>query len=181
MNQGKLQSLKANYQRRIVHLCIKALDENKFLPKITILHAMKDLVPSWNAVFCFNKINIKHANQQTAVTNADGPSKSLGEELKDFKKLDQSAVRDKLSAETFIGLDSEAVTYASYMSDANILTDVIPDSIGDQFDDVNEDLDFSTSLKRSSKSDTEEPLDKLQKLSLFSSYMNEIRPFTLKI
>ena len=38
------------------------------------------------------------------------------------------------------------------MSDADYLTNAIPDSSADQDDDVIEDLDFSPSLTRSSKS-----------------------------
>ena len=78
-------------------------------------------------------------------------------------------------------MDSEVVTFASYMSDTNILTEVIPDSIEDQVDNVIEDLDFSPPLMRPSKSDVEQALDKLQNLSLFSSYGNEIWSLTLKI
>ena len=55
--------------------------------------------------------------------------------------MDQSVVQDTLSAELFIGLDSKVVTSASYMSAADILIKVIPDSIVDQNDDVIEDLD----------------------------------------
>ena len=36
-DQGVIRSLKAHYRRRIVRLCSKSLDENKRLPKITIL------------------------------------------------------------------------------------------------------------------------------------------------
>ena len=63
---------------------------------------MKNLVSSWNAVSeeaianCFKKANISHANQQTAVTNADDPFKSLEEELDNLQKLDQSTVQDNL-------------------------------------------------------------------------------------
>ena len=46
MDQGVIRSLKAHYRRRIVRLCIRSLDENKPLPKITILHMMKNLVSS---------------------------------------------------------------------------------------------------------------------------------------
>ena len=76
------------------------LDENKPLPNITILQAMKNLVSSQNALSeetidnCFNKINISHAKQQTAVADADNSFKILEEE-----KLDQSAAQDNLSAE----------------------------------------------------------------------------------
>ena len=149
---------------------------------------MKNVVSSWNAVSeetianCFEKANTSHANQQTAVTDADDPFKSLEEELHNLQKLDQSAVQDNLSAESFIGLDSEVVTSPSCMSDADILSEVIPDSIEDQDDDdVIDDFDFSPPLTRSSKSDVEEALDRLQDLSLFSSYGSEILSLTLKI
>ena len=56
------------------------------------------------------------------------------------------------------------------MSDGDILTEVITDSIEDQDDDVIGDLGFSPPLTRPSKSDVEETLDKLQDLCLFSSY-----------
>ena len=148
---------------------------------------MKNLVSSWNAVSeetianCFEKANISHANQPTAVTNADDPFKSLEEELHNLQKLDQSAIQDNLPAESFIGLDSEVVTSPSYLSDADILTEVIPDSIEDQDDDVNDDFNFSPPLTCSSKSDVEGVLYRLQDLSLFSSYGNEVWSLTLKI
>ena len=50
MDQGVIRSLKAHYRRRIVRPCIKSLDENKPLPKIISLQAMKNLVSSWNAL-----------------------------------------------------------------------------------------------------------------------------------
>nr|XP_047142836.1 tigger transposable element-derived protein 4-like [Hydra vulgaris] len=50
MDQGVIRSLKAHYRHKIVRLCIKAVDNNELMPKISILQAMKDLVSSWNAV-----------------------------------------------------------------------------------------------------------------------------------
>ena len=198
MDQGVIRSLKAHYRRRIVCLCIKSLDEDNPLPKITILRTIKNLVSSWNAgseketiVNCFEKANISHANQQTAVIDADDPFKSLEEELDNLRNLDQNPVEDTLSAESFVELNSEVVTSASCMSDADILAKVIrSDSIEDEDDDDDNDndlkddidvLDCPTPLTRPCKGDIEEALDKLQHLSLFSSYGDEIRSFTLKI
>ena len=54
---------------------------------------MKTLLSSWNVVSketianCFKKANISHANQQTAVTDADDPFKILEEELDNLRKL----------------------------------------------------------------------------------------------
>ena len=41
-------------------------------------------------------------------------------------------------------MDSKVVIFASYTSDADILTEATPDSVEDQDDDVIEDLDFSS-------------------------------------
>ena len=74
---------------------------------------MKNLVSSWNGVSeetivdCFKKANVGHANQQTAVIDADDPFKSLEEELNNLRKLDENAVQDTLSAVSFVELDSE--------------------------------------------------------------------------
>ena len=85
---------------------------------------MKNLVPSWNAVSeetivnCFKKANISHANQQTAVTDANDLFRSLEEELANLRKLYKNAVQGTL-LEPFVELDSEVVTSASCMSDAD--------------------------------------------------------------
>ena len=125
------------------------------------------------------------------MTDADDPFKSLEEELDNLRKLDDNAVQDTQSAESSVEFDSEVVTSASCMSDADILAELIrPDSIEDEDDDDDndndlndniDDLDCPPPLTRPSKGDIEEALDKLQDLSLFSSYGDEIRSLTLKI
>ena len=105
--------------------------------------------------------------------------------------LDENDVQDTLSAESFAELDSVVVTSASCMSYADILAEVMrPHSIEDENDDDDndddlndniDDLDCPPPLTQLSKEDIEEALDKLQDLSLFSSYGDEIRSLTLKI
>ena len=105
--------------------------------------------------------------------------------------LDQNAVQDTLSTESFVELDSEVVTSTSRMSDTNILAEVIrihsieyEDDDGNNDDDLNDNIDdlgCPPPLTRASKGDIEEALDKLQDLSLFSSYGDEIRSLSLKI
>ena len=168
------------------------------LPKITILQAMENLVSSWNAVSeetvvnCFKKANISHVKQQTAVADADDPLNSLEEELDNLPKLDENAVQNTPSGESFVELDSEFVSSASCVCDTDILAEVTrPDSIKDEDDDDDnddddlndniDDLDCLPPLTRPSKGDIEDALDKLQNLSLFSSYGDEIRSLTLKI
>ena len=55
------------------------------------------------------------------MTNADDPFKRLEEELDNLHKLDENAVQDTLSAESFVELDSEVVTSAP--CDADILAE----------------------------------------------------------
>ena len=125
------------------------------------------------------------------MTDADDPFKSLEEELDSLRKLDQNVVQDTLSVKSFVELDSEVVTFASCMSDADILAEIIrPDSIEDDDDDDDnddnlndniDDPDCPLTLTRPSNGDTKEASDKLQDLLLFSSYGDEIRSLTLKI
>ena len=97
MDQGVIQSLKAHYRRKIVHLCIK-VDKKEPLPKISILQAIEDLVSSWNAVSketivnCFKKSGISKSNEQMAEADDDDPFKSLTEDLDRLRGLDPSAV-----------------------------------------------------------------------------------------
>ena len=102
---------------------------------------MKNLVSSWNAVSeetianSFKKAHITHVNQQTAATDADDPFQSLEDEPDNLRKIDQNVVQGNLSVESFIGLDNEVVRSASYMGDADVLTEVIPDSVEDEDDE----------------------------------------------
>ena len=129
MDQGVIRSLKAHYRKKVVRLCIKALESNKPLPKISILQAMKHLVSSWNAketiVNCFKKSNISQTNQQAAVNDDDDPFKSLQKDLEKLHELDNDAIQPNLSAESFADLDSEVVTSASFSNDDDIIAEVI--------------------------------------------------------
>ena len=46
MDQGVIRSLKAHYRKKVVRLCIEAVESNKPLPKISIFQEMKHLVSS---------------------------------------------------------------------------------------------------------------------------------------
>ena len=98
MDQCVTRSLKAHYRKKVVRLCIKAVESNKPLPKISILQAMKHLVSSRNAVSketivnCFKKSNIIQSNQQAVVNDDDDPFKSLLEDLENMHELDNDAI-----------------------------------------------------------------------------------------
>ncbi|XP_047129756.1 tigger transposable element-derived protein 4-like [Hydra vulgaris] len=87
MDQGVIRSLKAHYRHKIVRLCIKAVDNNELMPKLSILQAMKDLVSSWNAVSmetvidCFKKAGISKTNKSIEEADDDHPFNFLTEKL----------------------------------------------------------------------------------------------------
>ena len=66
-----------------MRLCIKALDKNMSLPKITILESMKLLSSLWSKLSaqtitnCFRKAGISDSSQQLAQCEADDPFNDL--------------------------------------------------------------------------------------------------------
>ena len=182
MDQGVIRSLKAHYRKKVVRLCIKAVESNKPLPKISILQAM---ISSWNAasketiVNCLKKSNISQSNQQAAVNDDDDPFKSLKEDLKKLHELDYDTIQPNLSAESFADLDSEVVTSASFSNDDDIIAEVIERENEESEDD--QDDEESTSPTRPSINEVENALETLQDLSMFSTRGDEIRSFVLNM
>ena len=170
MDQGKIQSCKAHYRKKF---CIKAVQSNKLLPKISILQATKHLVSAWNAVSkktvvnCFKKSNISQSNQQTAVNDDDNLFKSLQEDLKKLHDLDNDAIHPNLSAESFADLDSEVVTSASFFNDDDTVAEVIEGENEESEDD--QDDEESTPPTRPSANEVGDALEALQNLSMFST------------
>ena len=182
MDQGVIRSLKAHYRKKVVRLCIKAVESNKPLPKISILQAM---ISSWNAasketiVNCLKKSNISQSNQQAAVNDDNDPFKSLQEDLKKLHELDYDTIQPNLSAESFADLDSEVFTSASFSNDDDIIAEVIERENEESEDD--QDDEESTSPTRPSINEVENALETLQDLSMFSTRGDEIRSFVLNM
>ena len=89
-------------RKKVVRPCIKAVETNKRLPKISILQVFKILVSSWNAVSketivnCNKKSNISQSSQQAAVNNDDDPFKSLQEDLEKLHELDNAMLFNQI-------------------------------------------------------------------------------------
>ena len=185
MDQGVIRSLKSHYRKKVVRLCIKAVESNKPFPKISILQAMKHLVSSWNAVSketivnCFKKSKISQSNQQAAVNDDDDPFKSLQEDLEKLHELDNDAIQPNLSAESFADLDSEVVTSASFSNDDDIIAEVIEGENEESEDD--QDDEESMPPTHPSTNEVEDALETLQKLSIFSTRRDEIRSLVLNM
>ena len=154
MNQGVIHCLKAHYRKRIMTLCIKALDKNKPLPNISVIQAIKDLVSSWNSVAketiinCFKKAGINDSRKQPAITDTHDTFKPLTEDLSHLRQIDQNTVQKELSAESFIDLDNNVVTIITISSDedndAEILDPEEDNKINEDIDDVDVDVEGPT-------------------------------------
>ncbi|XP_065642738.1 tigger transposable element-derived protein 4-like [Hydra vulgaris] len=169
MDQGVIRSLKAQYRHKIVRLCIKAVDKNEPMPKISILQAMKDLVSSWNAVSKETVINcFKKA-----------------EELNRLRELDPRAVQEDLSAESYIGLDCDVVTTGSLATDAEIIAQILDPNFENDDNEVEDSVDEAIDVKappRPSDIQLEIAFETIQNASLYSSkYGNEIQSLALKL
>ena len=185
MDQGVIRGLKVHYRKKVVCLCIKAVENNKPLPKISILQAMKHLVSSWNAVSketivnCFKKSNISQSNQQAAVNDDDDPFKSLQEDLEKLHELDNDAIQPNLSAESFADLDCEVATSGSFSNDDDIIVEVIEGENEESEDD--QDDEESMPPTHPSTNEVEDALETLQKLPIFSTRRDKIRSLVLNM
>ena len=185
MEQGVIRGLKAHYRKKVVRLCVKAVESNKPLTKISILQATKHLVSSWNAVSketivnCFKKSNISQSNQQAAVSVDGDPFKRLQEDLEKLHELGNGAIQPNLSAESFVDLDSEVLKSASFSNDDDIIAEIIEGENEESEDD--QDDEESTPPARPSTNEVEGALETLQDLSMFSTRGDEIHSLVLNM
>lgn len=72
-----MQYNKAHYHRKVVQLCIKALDKNMSLPKITlpvkILSSSRSELSGQTIINCFRKARISDSRQQLVQCDVDDP------------------------------------------------------------------------------------------------------------
>ncbi|XP_065662532.1 tigger transposable element-derived protein 4-like [Hydra vulgaris] len=191
MDQGVIRSLKAHYRHKIVRLCIKAVENNEPMPKISILQAMKDLVSSWNAVSkenvinCFKKAGISKTNKSIEEADDDDSFNFLTEELNRLRELDPRAVQEDLLAESYIGLDCNVVTTGSLATDAEIIAQILDPNFENDDNEVEDSVDEAIDVEappRPSDIQLEIAFETIQNASLYSSkYGNEIQSLALKL
>ena len=183
MDQGVLRSLKAHYRRRVVRLLCSALENNKPLPKISILSGMKILADSWEAVTkqtiinCFKKSGISSTGQQDAIADSDDPFKDLQESLDDLREADPSLVPNDLSANDLVTLDDEVIATAPQISNEDII-DEFRKSQDDEAEDDGSDMEddsFDIVVEKPSRSKVECSIDVLKDLAMCCEKGNEMQ------
>ena len=105
MDQSIIRSLKTHYGKRLERVILNHLDQDKPIPKISLLKAMQLLVSAWNDVSkeavinCFRKANISEKIQMNAVNDVGDPFKELNESLKELQAKDPSLVPENMTVQ----------------------------------------------------------------------------------
>ena len=139
---------------------------------------MQILVKSWDAVSkdtvknCFKKAGISKEAQNTSLSDADDPFKSLSDSISELKKREVDS--DILNADEFVDIDFEVSTSRSNeLSDEEIVKIVLNEHNEDDDDDEIEAHDIPP--KKPKQSELEEALELMERWSLFDEDGLEIR------
>ena len=130
MDQGVIKCLKAFYRRGLVKLMIERLEQGQYLPKISILRALRLLVISWNDVTkftivnCFGKAKISAKDQVNAAEDCDDPFKELENDLTELRKIDPTLVPQDLTAQEIVDIDMNVITTGNPETDGEFLESV---------------------------------------------------------
>ena len=117
MDQGVIRSLKAKYHSRMIQKIIKAIDENKSIPKVNILDAMKMLTVCWEDVteetvkVRFSESRIPFKDQANAQSDLHDPFIELRSNMEKLKFLGVDEISEELAPEEFANFhDAVAAT-----------------------------------------------------------------------
>ena len=135
MDQGIIRSLKAHYRNHLIRRYISHYDENnKTLPKISVLDAMTMVAKAWEAVTeativnCFRHSGISSDSQTKAINDSDDPFAELAKSLSELREFGEDFVPESIRAEDFLDMDNDV----SNTSSAMITYDELLAAISDQ-------------------------------------------------
>ena len=103
----------------------------------------------------------------------------MQEDFKRLPELDNDAIQPNLLSESFVDLDSEVVTSASFSNDDDIIAEITEGENEESEDDQGD--EESTPPTSPSTNEVEGALETLQDLSMFSTRGEEIRSLVLNI
>ena len=103
----------------------------------------------------------------------------MEEDLEKLYELDNDVIQPNLSAESFVDLDREVVTSASFSNDDDIIDKVIEGENEETKDD--QDDEESMLPTHPSTNEVKGVLETLQVLSMFSTRSDEIRSLVMNI
>ena len=103
----------------------------------------------------------------------------MQEDFKRLPELDNDAIQPNLLSESFVDLDSEVVTSASFSNDDDIIAEITEGENEESEDDQGD--EESTPPTSPSTNEVEGALETLQDLSMFSTRGEEIRSLVLNM
>ena len=139
MDQGVIWSLKSKYRTHIIQNVLAAIGQEKQLPVISILEAMKVLAFSWSEVSkeaitnCFTKSGF---SEDVCSEEDDDPFFQLREALDKLCAHDQEFVPDGLQCEDIVHVDRDVQVTEGLLTEEEIV-----EEIRDIFDEQNENDD----------------------------------------
>ena len=144
MDQGVIRSIKAHYRALTVQLYIRAIDNSKSLPNLSILVAMNMLTAGWEKVSettiqkCFENGGISTKSQEAAIYNEDDLFKELNEELDNLQRA-LGFASPQVNAESVIECDDELSTSnAEPPRDSDILAEFRPSADDNDLEEVDD-------------------------------------------
>ena len=103
----------------------------------------------------------------------------MQEDFKRLPELDNDAIQPNLLSESFVDLDSEVVTSASFSNDDDVIAEITEGENEESEDDQGD--EESTPPTSPSTNEVEGALETLQDLSMFSTRGEEIRSLVLNM
>ena len=136
------------------------------------------LVSAWNSVSietivnCFRKAGIFPANQEAVIAEEDDPIEDLQDEIDVLRNVQPDLIPEDINASSLIHVDSEVSAVQPPLTDSEFLAECF--KTGDISDGDDQVIDASDDIEEEpvecpGKTDLLNPLELLQKLSLFSA------------
>ena len=139
MDQGVIRSLMCKYHTRIIQKYITAIDNEKQIPNISMLEAMKMLVHSWSEISettianCFAKAGFKEG----MTDEEDDPFSTLKRSIDQLRQREENLIPNYLTYEDVLTIDDNIAVMGGVMTDKEIVQD-IRDVVEEEVQEVDE-------------------------------------------
>ena len=113
MDQGVIRSAKSKYRYLLIRKIIAALDQDKPVPRISVLDAMIMLTAAWDqinettVINCFKNARICEATQQQVINDDDDPFQGLVLEVDELRGKSSDLVSENVNADEFVDFDRD--------------------------------------------------------------------------
>ena len=172
MDQGVIRSLKCKYRTRIIQKYITAIDNEKQIPNISMLEAMKMLVHSWSEISettivnCFAKAGFKEG----MTDEEDDPFSTLKRSIDQLRQREENLIPNYLTYEDVLTIDDNIAVLGGVMTDKEIVQDIrdVVEEEVQEVDEVVDEEDADESLTKPTTKEMRQAIDTLLNFSMFT-------------